>query len=160
MIECLFSYLPTLEAQHPVNWREEAEAAEELDFVCHSFDMERFLDGDVEGALEHLPNGGGRTLVYRGWLLKEDEYRSLEDEVNSHGYSLLTNTNQNLEALLLPNWHLRVAEFARPPSGPGILIRKKRGKPPSVSARLPTFSRTTPNPAKRHGLKPATFRLK
>jgi len=93
MIEWLYCYLPTPEAVHPINWREEAEAAEECDFVCHSFDMERFLDGDVEGALEHLPNGGGRTLGYRGWLLKEDEYRSLEDEVASHGYSLLTGYN-------------------------------------------------------------------
>jgi len=114
MIDWLFSYLPTHESEHNVNWREEAEAAEEVDFVCHSFDMERFLDGDVEGALEHLPNGGGRKLAYRGWLLKEDEYRSLEDEVNSHGYSLITNTNQYLEALLLPNWHPRVADLTPP----------------------------------------------
>src|SRR4029450_956377 len=105
MLEWLFSYLPTLEAQHAINWREEAEAAEESDFVCHSFDMERFLDGDVEGALEHLPNGCGRPWVYRGWLLKEDEYRSLEEEAAGRGYYLITNTNQYLETLLLPNWH-------------------------------------------------------
>src|SRR4029434_4020400 len=104
MIECLFSYLPTLEAQHPVNWREEAESAEECDFVCHSFDMERFLDGDVEGALEHLPNGCGRTLVYRGWLLNEDEYRSLEAELAGRGYYLIYNTNHYLVALLLSTW--------------------------------------------------------
>lgn len=114
MIEWLYCYLPTREAAHPINWREEAEAAEECDFVCHSFDMERFIDGDVEGALEHLPNGGGRMLGYRGWLLKEDEYRSLEDEVASHGYTLLTNTNQYLEAALLPNWHPRVTDLTPP----------------------------------------------
>jgi hypothetical protein len=114
MIEWLYCYLPTLEAVHPINWREEAEAAEETDFVCHSFDMERFIDGDLEGALEHLPNGGGRTLVYRGWQLKEEEYRSLEDEVAGRGYSLLTNASQYVESAMLPNWHPRVADLTPP----------------------------------------------
>lgn len=114
MLEWLFCYLPTREALHPIHWREEAEAAEECDFICHSFDAERFSDGDVEGALEHLPDGDGRMLAYRGWLLQEDEYRSLEDEVRSRGYALLTNTHQYLEAALLPNWHPRLEALTPP----------------------------------------------
>lgn len=114
MLEWLYCYLPTLEAVQPIDWREEAEAAEECDFVCHSFDIERFQDGDIEGALAHLPDGDGRTLAYRGWLLLEDEYRALEDEVRSRGYDLLTNTHQYLEATLLPNWHPRVTDLTPP----------------------------------------------
>jgi hypothetical protein len=114
MIEWLYCYLPTTEARTPINWREEAEAAADMDFTCHSFDKERFIDGDVDGALEHLPYGGGRTLVYRGWIMKEDEYRALEDGVVARGYTLLTNTNQYLEAALLPNWHPRVADLTPP----------------------------------------------
>lgn len=113
MIEWLYCYLPTSEARTPINRREEAEAAEESDFVCHSFDMERFLDGDSD-ALEHLPNGRGRTLVYRGWLLKEDEYHTLEQEVTSRGYRLLTNTSQYAETTFLPNWHPRLADLTPP----------------------------------------------
>ncbi len=114
MIEWLYCYLPTSEPLHPINWREEAEAAEECDFTCHSFDMERFLDGDPEEALAHLPDGEGRVLAYRGWLLQEEEYRTLEDVLTSRGYHLLTNTNQFVETTLVPNWHPRVADLTPP----------------------------------------------
>jgi len=114
MLEWLYCYLPTLEPKQQINWMEEAEAAEECDFGCHSFDIEKLVDGDAEGALRNLPEGDGRTLVYRGWILQEEEYRSLEDEVSARGYRLLTNTNQYLEALHLPNWHPRVADLTPP----------------------------------------------
>lgn len=114
MIEWLFCYLRSTVAQTEINWKEEAEAAEECGFTCHSFDMERFLDGDAEGAFEGLPKGEGRTIVYRGWILQEEEYQALEDHLQQRGYQLLTNSSQYMEALALPNWHPLVPDLTPP----------------------------------------------
>lgn len=112
-IEFLYCYLPTQAPLQEINWREEAEAAEECGFDCHSFDVERFVDGDT-GVFDELPSGEGRTLVYRGWLLNEEEYRTLEDEVEARGYRLHTNIHQYLHTTQLPNWYDRVSDRTPP----------------------------------------------
>ena len=114
MIEWLFCYLHRSVPAVEINWREEAQAAEECDFTCHSFAFERFLEGDVAGALEGLPDGEGRTLVYRGWILQEEEYQELADFVSNRGYQLLTNCDQYMEAMTLPNWHPLVEDLTPP----------------------------------------------
>ncbi len=33
------------------------------------------MDGDTDRAFDGLPDGDGQTIGYRGWILKEEEYR-------------------------------------------------------------------------------------
>lgn len=113
-MDWLFAYLSTLDHQIEIDWREDAEAAEEAGFGCHGFDFELFIDGDLERAFESLPEGEGQTLGYRGWILKEDEYRQLEDEVGARGYRLLTSTYEYMAACFLPNYFEHIENMTPP----------------------------------------------
>jgi hypothetical protein len=81
-MDFLYSWLRAdSQTKQDIDWRMEAEVAEELGFGCHSFDCQTFLEGDPEEAFDGLPEGGGQTLVYRGWLLKAEDYETLEQVV-------------------------------------------------------------------------------
>ena len=114
-MEFLYTWIrESASALQDIHWRDEAEVAESLGFPCHSFDCQRFLEGDAEGALDILPEGEGQTLVYRGWMMREDDYRVLEESVESKGYRLLTNSHQHATLRALPNYHEFVADLTPP----------------------------------------------
>ncbi|MEM7396448.1 MAG: hypothetical protein AAF492_29280 [Verrucomicrobiota bacterium] len=110
----LFCYLLTMEADQPINWREEAESAESFGFGCYSFDLEQLMAGDIGEALAELPPGHGQVLGYRGWILSTDQYEQLADGVNRLGYRLLTNPYQYDRSSRLPEWHPLVADLTPP----------------------------------------------
>lgn len=78
--------------------------------------FEDFLDGRDERALQLLPHGHGATLLYRGWMFKESEYRRLHSLLQERGYSLFTNPDAYTEA------HCKVAapkkQLVRPATRP------------------------------------------
>lgn len=113
-LEFLFCYLSHERPDIAVDWSAEASAVEELGFNCHSFDLERLLDGDAHGAIEDLPESRGKRLLYRGWILREEKHQELEDAVAGHGYELSTNTSQYLETSHVPNWHPLVNDLTPP----------------------------------------------
>ncbi len=110
-MEWLYGFLTTAERLQEIDWREEAEVAEELDFRCHCFDFEALLEERVEEALETMPDGNGETLVYRGWMLREEEYACLESAVAERGYQLFTPSHAHREATYLPNYYSHVADL-------------------------------------------------
>lgn len=59
--------------------------------------------------LRNLPRGA--TIVYRGWMLKGEEYRRLAQAVASASATLLTSPMAYLAAHHLPNWYPLIAEF-------------------------------------------------
>lgn len=61
------------------------------------------------GTLRGIPENA--TVIYRGWMVKVDEYRRFEDAVQSVGASLLTDTNSYALTHHLPNWYANLAEF-------------------------------------------------
>lgn len=107
----LFPYLLTLEAQHKVDWRREAESAESFGFGAFSFDLERFLADDLEGALAELPPGDGSVIGYRGYILLPDQYEFLADGVSRRGYRMLTNPSQYARSSRLPEWYPAVSDL-------------------------------------------------
>ena len=114
-MEFLYSWIrDAASALQDIHWKEEAEAAEALGFGCHSFDCQRLIEGDADGALDILPDGDGQTLVYRGWLLKEEDYQALEDAVESRGYRLHTNAHQYATLRSLPNYFEQIAPLTPP----------------------------------------------
>ena len=113
-IEWLYCYLRNSKGLQDIDWAEEAAVAEELGYQTHSFDFEHFIEGSPEMALENLPDGRGQTLVYRGWMLPEDEYAELESELSSRGYVLQTSSYQYIGALSLPNYFELVEDLTPP----------------------------------------------
>jgi len=113
-MDWLFAYLSTLDHKTEINWREEAEAAEEAGFRCQSFDFEAFIDGDFDRAFDGLPDGEGQPIGYRGWILKEEEYQSLEDELAARDYRLLTSTHEYCNACFLPNYFEHIESITPP----------------------------------------------
>ena len=113
-MEWLYCYLSTHEPKQQMNWREEAAAAEELGFRCHSFDAEHFFLGDADYALRDLPEGQGQTIAYRGWMMNEEEYQLLEDCLHERGYHLLVNSSEQALTSKLPNWHPLLEDLTPP----------------------------------------------
>ena len=91
----------------------EAEAAEELGIAAHAVDLEDVVDGHFERVLERLPRRG-RRLLYRGWMLTEDEYTALDEALSEEGHSLVVSPEEYAAAHYLPNYHPEIEEWAIP----------------------------------------------
>lgn len=53
----------------------------------------------------------GSIVIYRGWMVKLDEYRRLNDSICSAGATLLTDPQSYALTHHLPNWYETLAEF-------------------------------------------------
>lgn len=65
-------------------------------------DMDALTSGFGRAFRRLIP---GATVVYRGWMLKEDEYKLLEDALRSQGVNMLTSTTQYATAHHLVGWY-------------------------------------------------------
>ena len=54
LLEWLYCFTRTAEIRTEIDWKEEAEVAEELGFATHSFDIELLIDGRLEEAIRLL----------------------------------------------------------------------------------------------------------
>ena len=113
-MEWLYGYLRTADRYQEIDWRDEAEAAEDLKFNCHSFDFEALLEGRAEEAVRDLPEGDGGTLVYRGWMMRDEEYVALEQAVADLNYTLFTPSHAYRLATFLPQYYDAVADLTMP----------------------------------------------
>jgi ATP-grasp domain, R2K clade family 3 len=92
----------------------EVEAADELGIRYHSTCLEDVVDGELERALEELPGGRGRQLLYRGWMLTEEEYGALHEAVLTRGHSLVVTPDEYAAAHYLPNYYQAIEELTAP----------------------------------------------
>lgn len=53
----------------------------------------------------------GATIIYRGWMLKLDEYEKLDAAVTAAGAKLLTSPSQYALTHHLPNWYPTLSEY-------------------------------------------------
>ncbi|MFY1832056.1 ATP-grasp domain-containing protein [Myxococcus fulvus] len=89
----------------------EAEAAEALGFDTYQVDLAALLNGNAEQALEAVPRRGSLRLLYRGWMLTEEEYGALDEALSERGHQLTTTPTQYAAALYLPHWYPRLARY-------------------------------------------------
>lgn len=82
----------------------EALAAEELDIEAHAIPLDPIVEGDAEAALARLPKPRGRRWLYRGWMLNEDEYASLEEAIADRGEEMVVDRESFAEATYAPNY--------------------------------------------------------
>jgi hypothetical protein len=89
----------------------EAEAAEALGIDTYQADLWALLSGNASRALAAVPERGELQLLYRGWMLTEEEYTSLDEAVSDLGHQLMTTPEQYATAHYLPNWYPRLAPY-------------------------------------------------
>jgi hypothetical protein len=82
----------------------DAYAAEELEIDSHAIPLEPIVDGDASRALARLPDPRGRTWIYRGWMLSEEEYTALHDAMIDRGESLLVDPDAFASATYAPRY--------------------------------------------------------
>jgi hypothetical protein len=81
----------------------EAIAAEELGIESYALPIDSVVNGEPERALRHLPRPRGRTWLYRGWMLNEEEYSALFDALAERGEELFVDPESFTEATYAPN---------------------------------------------------------
>ena len=86
-------------------FQREWEAAEDLGIGWRVFGFDTLLEGNLERSFKFLPAGHGETLLYRGWILKEREYRLLGSELGRRGYRLHASAAAFARTNYLPNYH-------------------------------------------------------
>lgn len=89
----------------------EADAAEALGVDTYQADLSALLSGDASRALTGVPERGRLRLLYRGWMLTEEEYGALDEAVQALGHRLMTTPEQYAAANYLPNWYPRLAGY-------------------------------------------------
>ncbi len=53
----------------------------------------------------------GQTVMYRGWMLKAEEYLKLSEKVEAEGAMLYTSIDQYLNTHHIPNWYQQLSEY-------------------------------------------------
>lgn len=86
----------------------ECDAAKEAGFKVAFLGLESFFG--AEPSLRGLEDGPG-TVMYRGWMLKEDDYRRMEVALTALEKVLVTSTSQYLYSYHFPNWYKDIEEM-------------------------------------------------
>ncbi|MFP2926938.1 ATP-grasp domain-containing protein [Pyxidicoccus sp. 3LG] len=89
----------------------EAEAAEALGVDSYQVDLWALLSGNTSRAIAAVPERGSLRLLYRGWMLTEEEYGALDEAVSELGHTLMTTPEQYAAAHYLPNWYPRLLAY-------------------------------------------------
>ncbi len=79
-------------------------ALEELGIESYSVSLGPLTLGDVERALRKLPRPRERTWLYRGYMLREDEYGALYEALEDRGETLVVDPEAYAEASYAPNY--------------------------------------------------------
>jgi ATP-grasp domain, R2K clade family 3 len=85
-------------------FEEEVAAARTAGFVVGFANLESHFDGDLS---LRVPNGEGRAM-YRGWILRVEDYARLELGLAERGYRLLTTAASYQHCYFLPEWYAAV----------------------------------------------------
>lgn len=98
-------------ASHQPDTRDvEADAADSLGLESYQVELNALLEGNVDAALNTLP-ARSRRFLYRGWMLTEAEYGTLDEALGDRGHSLVVSPEQYAATHYLPNWYPRLAGY-------------------------------------------------
>lgn len=92
----------------------EYDAAEELDIPVGLVAIDALVDERLDDALRSLPPPCGRTWLYRGWLIKPDEYAALFEAILERGDLLFVSPDQFEQASCIPNWAPELGDHTPP----------------------------------------------
>jgi hypothetical protein len=109
-MELLFPQNPMMRKLPEPFFEAEFDAATSLGLKCLLFDEEALCAGDIDLALKRLPQGDGRKLLYRGWILTEELYRRFEGALSARGYALVSSAAHYAEVTYFPNYHPKIRD--------------------------------------------------
>jgi hypothetical protein len=89
-------------------------ATEELGIESYALPLDPVVMGDAERAVRHLPRPAGRTWLYRGWMLREEEYAALYDAIYDRDEELVVDPESFAEATYAPNYLPLLGEHTAP----------------------------------------------
>lgn len=93
-------------------FEDEVAVAKKVGFEIGFVDLELNFGGDVK---LRIPEGSGRA-VYRGWIVKPEEYRRLDEALKAEGYTLLNDSVAYQHCHHLPEWYQGVGPELTPRS--------------------------------------------
>jgi hypothetical protein len=79
-------------------------ATEELGLESYSVPLDPIVLGDLDRALRHLPRPAGRAWLYRGWMLREEEYTALYEALADRDEEIVVDPESFAEASYAPNY--------------------------------------------------------
>jgi hypothetical protein len=106
----LFPQNPMIRKLPEPNFEPEFEAAGDVGFGCLLFDEDAFARGDDDEAFRRLPEGGGKPLVYRGWIQSEESFGRFRDALAERGHLLVTTAAQYAEVTFFPNYFPKIRD--------------------------------------------------
>jgi len=81
----------------------ELQAAQELGLPSGLLDFEALLEGNLNRALRWVPQSDApRLAVYRGWMLRPEQYAELYEGLQEHGWHLINSPAQYIHTHHLP----------------------------------------------------------
>lgn len=90
----------------------EAEAAREAGFAVVLLDHDAACEGRFEAALRRVPAAEGPLrLLYRGWMLRAEQYAGLELALRAKGYEPVTGAEDYAACHELPGWYELVEDL-------------------------------------------------
>jgi hypothetical protein len=95
---------PSPGAKHDDRFEDEVLAMERLGIESYALPLEPIVLGDVERSLRHLPRPENRTWLYRGWMLREEEYSALYEAIADRDEALIVDPESFAEASYGPNY--------------------------------------------------------
>lgn len=94
-----------LTPRHPdAHFADEAEAARELGWTVGLVDHDALERGRASEAVPRRLAGDLSGAVYRGWMLRAEQYAALETQLAGHGVQLRTSAAQYRAGHELPGW--------------------------------------------------------
>lgn len=112
-LEILFC-TPATTGQHNVQLNAEMQAVGDLGINSYLVRTEDVVDGVFDTLERTLPEREGQRLLYRGFMLTEDDYEQLYDVLTQLGYNPVTNSAQYAEMHYLPNYYPAIEKLAAP----------------------------------------------
>jgi hypothetical protein len=89
-------------------------ALEELEIESYAIPLEPIALGDVDRALRRLPRPNDRRWLYRGWMLREEEYGALYEAILDRDEELVVDPDSFAEATYAPRYLPLLGEHSAP----------------------------------------------
>src|SRR5262245_33017453 len=86
----LFPQNPSMRKLPEPIFEPEYDAAKSLGFECLLFDEEALSSGEIDAALKRIPEGNGKSLLYRGWIWSEELYGGFHAALSARGYAVVS----------------------------------------------------------------------
>ncbi len=95
-------------------FQREAQALESLGISWHVVNISALNEGDLEAAFRYLGEPAVSPMIYRGWILRPEEFTILHNALSQRGCRLLTSPAAYRHALLFPEFFPAIADHSFP----------------------------------------------